>query len=1068
MNKRLILFFVAAYGGSIFCTAQIQKQEFYPPSAASLIKIVDCPVDTNNGMPSIGISLHEIFSGTLRFPLTLDFNIDSYIQPNQLPDSPGAGWALSSDIQIIRSINGQDDFGPRGYYSNRHIPAGYRETVINRDQDYLAAFYAENYDEEPDKFYYRLLNKVGTFYFRKNADSTMTAIPVPANGVKIDFTRTENSTSFRITDTDGTVYYFPDTYSDYEVRGSGEYSPILSWKCENICNASKTDSIYFEYTGINRYSAIDYTPSGIDLYDKYSGIAVPARPSFSDNSVFSPTQPIYLICLYNPETPPGSLDSTAYYPPGSLLGPPLYLTANPKYTYNTQNPLSSSGSSKLYIYDCNKDTFFEYTHPQPQNMTITKNLFLHYPSCIRLRNGYIRFEYDTQNQGILQNINIETPSGDIIKTIKFVQSYEHNPELNQEETRYNEYNRRLLKLVINGEQYEFDYSQNHDGGIVSDFWGYTFEINYPWTHALSNCFVPQHTVTLDPGAASGFAHFPDIIRRITIGDPMPTNISSSPDPFLSIRYPTGGYVEFHTERHRYMDDKGTLHPIGGLRISHIDFFDESSDTPVRQKIYKYGPNENGCGMVKQNLNFDEIEGNCFTTQQLTYYYRPDEHASNSFQKIASERKRTFLPYPVFSSDCGVGNWICYQEVAEYDTEGGSISGKTVYKYDVSSLSNKVKMSEPRVAFPLDAHMWDVGILDSVIEYKYIAPGLFQPTRITAYEHKLHTEDETIYKGRIWPRELAVPINFGGAGDATDLTSFHKLHSDFVYNYLGMRVGCVQTTSKTERIFEDDGSVRTQVTDYFYDNASCYFRPSRIQVRTWDGETIVRHRLFATDYSVQNTCDTLSSMKIKNIIDKPIEEFLVKNGKIVSADLYLYDMDGDIVRSYQLREPEMPVAQFRASNQLTAGSFTTTMTAFNPEYSSYDLRAEVDYNTSKRPVEIREIGQKPLCYVWAYNNSHPVAEIQNACTEQIKPLIQNLAEYPSQEELLLLFNQLRHALPEAMISGYTYKLLIGIDSATSPSGRTTYYEYDANNRLSVIRDQSGNPIQQFEYQIIHQE
>lgn len=1071
MNKKLHrLLLLATCGVPVLCTAQIKNPEFCPPSAASLIKIADFPVNTNNGMPAIGIPLHELSSGPLKFPLALDFNIDSYIQPNQLPDSPGAGWSLSSDIQIVRSINGQDDFGTWGYYSNRHIPAGYRETAVNRNQEYLAAFYTENYDEEPDKFYYRLLNKVGTFYFRRNADSTMTAVPVPANGVKIDFTRTEHTTSFRITDTDGTVYYFPDTNSDYEVRSAGEYTPPLSWKCESICNASRTDSICFEYTRINKYSAIGYTPTGIDLYDSYSGTAVPAGPSFSDNSVFPPAQPLFLNCLYAPQSPPGSLDSTAYYPPGSLLGPPLYLTANPKYSYNTQNPLTGSGSSRLYVYDCSRyDAFFEYVHPQPQNATITKNLYLHYPSRIRLRSGSVHFEYDTQEQGILQNITIEAPDGNTVKTIRFTQSYEYDPDLTQEESRYRKYDRRLMTLTVNGEKYDFSYSQNHVGGIVSDFWGYAYGIDYSWSSLLTDCFVPQHTVTLALGAAANFARFPDNVHNATIGDPMPADITPSTDPFLSIRYPTGGCVKFHTERHRYRDTDGTLHPIGGLRISRIDYYDEGGNTPVRQKIYKYGPHENGCGIVKQNLSFDETTGNCFTTQRLAYYYRPDGQSPNTCLEIASERKRTFLPYPVFSGDCGVGNWVCYSEVAAYDTEGGLISGKTVYKYDVSTLQGKVKMAEPRVAFPLDAHMWDVGVLDSVIEYKYISPGLFRLARITAYEHRQHTEPETVYKGRIWPSELAVPVNFGSTGDIpTDLTSFHKSHSSFIYNYLGMRVGCVQITSKTERIFEDDGSVRTQVTDYFYDNAACYFRPSRIRLRTWDGETTVQHRLFATDYPAQNAGDTLAAMSLKNVIDKPVEEFVVRNGKIVSADLYLYDTDGDIVRSYRLREPEMPAAQFRASNQPSAGTFTAAMTAFNPGYADYSLRAEVDYNAAKRPVEIREKGQKPLCYVWAYDNCHPVAEVQNACAQQIAPLAQSLAEYPSRDELLQFFGQLRNALPDAMVSGYTYKLLIGINSATSPSGRTTYYEYDADNRLSVIRDQTGNPVQRFEYQIIHKE
>ena len=63
--------------------------------------------------------------------------------------------------------------------------------------------------------------------------------------------------------------------------------------------------------------------------------------------------------------------------------------------------------------------------------------------------------------------------------------------------------------------------------------------------------------------------------------------------------------------------------------------------------------------------------------------------------------------------------------------------------------------------------------------------------------------------------------------------------------------------------------------------------------------------------------------------------------------------------------------------------------------------------------------------------------------------------------------LRSKLPNALISVYTYKSLVGGTGIADPSGRTTRYGYDSFNRLSEIRDdkgKNGNLMQKFEYKM----
>jgi YD repeat-containing protein len=77
--------------------------------------------------------------------------------------------------------------------------------------------------------------------------------------------------------------------------------------------------------------------------------------------------------------------------------------------------------------------------------------------------------------------------------------------------------------------------------------------------------------------------------------------------------------------------------------------------------------------------------------------------------------------------------------------------------------------------------------------------------------------------------------------------------------------------------------------------------------------------------------------------------------------------------------------------------------------------------------------------------------------------QSVLNNPSSDAALLAqLNPLKSAFPDAQVSTYTYKPLVGMTSATDPKGQITYYEYDNYNRLANIKDQDGKILKHTDY------
>lgn len=108
---------------------------------------------------------------------------------------------------------------------------------------------------------------------------------------------------------------------------------------------------------------------------------------------------------------------------------------------------------------------------------------------------------------------------------------------------------------------------------------------------------------------------------------------------------------------------------------------------------------------------------------------------------------------------------------------------------------------------------------------------------------------------------------------------------------------------------------------------------------------------------------------------------------------------------------------------------------------------------------------PVCIIWGYNKTQPIAKTENATYSQVTSYVanlQSLSDTGSEASLITALNLLRTDLPNAMVTTFTFKPLIGVSTITDPKGDVTTYTYDSFGRLEFVKDKNGNILSENQY------
>lgn len=353
-RKKITLYAVALLcnlctnGLSASAQAPATGRNYIPPSpnAASLGMFTDQTKASYSGLADITIPLYEINTGSVKLPLSLNY-FTGGIKAKDEASWVGLNWALNAGGVVARIKRDKDDFGFKGFY--KAAP----------DERLCAMKF--KYDKEPDIFYYNFNGYTGKFLIDYNPAAPGYLIRHLAKSpLKVFITPELN---WQIITPDGVIYQFSKQEKTEEHfrggDGSEEYETFISgWFLTSI-TAPNGEQISFVY---------NWAPEKVRKnYAQYSSHTfLTAFPNFNNCTDYN-------IAIIKARLESGTRESVSVTAVEEVLLKKIIFT-NGVVVFNTTprddlNTLANPGSklSSVVIYKGNEDaanllTTFNFTY----------------------------------------------------------------------------------------------------------------------------------------------------------------------------------------------------------------------------------------------------------------------------------------------------------------------------------------------------------------------------------------------------------------------------------------------------------------------------------------------------------------------------------------------------------------------------------------------------------------------------------------------------------------------------------------------------------------------------------
>lgn len=1027
-----------------------QKNNPVPPEMFQFLKHGGFPVSLYTGIPEISIPLYTIREGLIEIPLVLNYYAGG------LRVSEEAGWVgLGWDLQlgsIVQITNDRDDFGEipmnRPDYFHHSDPS-----IMLWTEEQMNYLHPVNVDYSP----------IPLWRFK--------GVYMPKNGLMYDFSTLLNyGGAEEETEPDIFKASFFGHYLEFMKDPNSEDIVCLNKKSYIIRKISVQDDFgweiispegfhYFfeEITEINK-PRIDWVSSPM-IYSSFPSNTGFGLSDLAGQSVFGNGN------VDNPVVDP-SFKSRIW----RISKIKDYYGDSVMFTYNQQKlpkfdfvsdftwRVFKTSRDQEIITTCNDcgpisigNTL--YGRPAVSQPTIFygQNLIEYvavttgsYLKEIVFTNGKVAFNTsereDYFNSKKLDSITISNDTL-VINSIKFNYEYFVSEYLGYGSLipfkSYNELTKRLKLLAVQSKgepPYSFQYNSTAlppKNSSATDFWGFNNGMIY------NNAKVPN---------LLRFKVFDPVFHQ-----PMQKNTSNhSSDSIFSkacmleqITYPTSGKTIFEYELNSFDNQ------YNGYIVPNIDFVPDLIN-----------PNSNsltrGSGLrIKSQMHMDEInpekktiytyEGGKTQIPSLFIYNFTDFIYNHNLQSGTLERY-AFENYETSQSNCflpgllGSDNRVGYDKVTISEVhEGGANNGK-IEKYFVNAPDIVQSFSSLQfMKLPSNHANYQNGFLT---EEKYYRNSENNSAELILQKQYTYSNFQVInphygLKHTLWG-------TFGywdyGSGNLINTT-----RSDILGYYPIYTTSTNLTTIKTIEYFDNMTKSVVKTENFSFYSNSLLLNTKTEMLSSGEIQTL---KYFYPDQAL--IIDELStseknavSMLLNPGINRPTE--IIRQSEFVD-DIILNENIRGFMQYDNLLVPSS--IKFQVKNQELIEKII---------FNHYDIRGNL--------LEFTKKDDFPVTCLWGYNYSSMIAEIQNATLTQVLSAL-NLSisdlQNQSDEALRTIFSELREEMPNSRITSYTYKPLVGMTSKTDPGGLTTFYFYDAMNRLETIKRDNGRIVKHFEY------
>ena len=201
-------------------------------------------MDYSTGVPNISIPLYKIKVGDYTLPISISYHA-SGIRVQDMATPVGLGWVLNAGGVVNRQVRGTTDAITNNqldltYSSESEIDYDMlHNSVMTNHKWHRLAIKGEG-DTESDRYSFSINGKSSVFRYCVTDNSLRT---IPYSAVKIEHL---SSDGFKITDVDGTKYYFEEgeTNTDYS---SSTLQAVTTWYITKIEPATNKHDITFTY-----------------------------------------------------------------------------------------------------------------------------------------------------------------------------------------------------------------------------------------------------------------------------------------------------------------------------------------------------------------------------------------------------------------------------------------------------------------------------------------------------------------------------------------------------------------------------------------------------------------------------------------------------------------------------------------------------------------------------------------------------------------------------------------------------------------------------------------------------